>query len=63
MIRVARVRRPYPLLAAALVVSLLGAGVAWGVDGALGLSHRPATRGSRPPALEPGGAARADWRA
>ncbi|WP_091305369.1 hypothetical protein [Micromonospora chersina] len=43
MIRVAPVRRPYPLLAAALVVLLLGAGVAWGVDGALGLSHRPAT--------------------
>ncbi|MEU0155307.1 hypothetical protein [Micromonospora fulviviridis] len=42
MTRVAPVRRPYPLLAAALVVLLLGAGVAWGVDGALGLSHRPA---------------------
>ncbi|WP_187399456.1 hypothetical protein [Micromonospora sp. AP08] len=50
MIRVAPVRRPYPLLAAALVVLLLGAGVARGVDDALGLSHRPAARGSRPAA-------------
>lgn len=46
VIRVAPVRRTYPLLAAALVVLLLGAGVAWGVDGALGLSHRPADRKS-----------------
>ncbi|WP_217428820.1 hypothetical protein, partial [Micromonospora maritima] len=38
----AQVRSPYPLLAAAVVVLLLGAGVAWGVDGALGLSHTPA---------------------
>ncbi|WP_157779093.1 hypothetical protein [Micromonospora sp. WMMA2032] len=37
----ARVRSPYALVAAAVAV-LLGAGVAWGVDDALGLSHTPA---------------------
>ncbi|MGN9919753.1 hypothetical protein [Micromonospora palomenae] len=42
MIHVAPVRRPYPLLAAAIVLVLLGAGVAWGVGDALGLSHTPA---------------------
>ncbi|WBB71854.1 hypothetical protein O7602_19170 [Micromonospora sp. WMMD1128] len=38
----AQVWRPYRLVAAVVVVLLLGAGVAWGVDGALGLSHTPA---------------------
>ena len=38
----AQVRGPYPLVAAVVVVLLLGAGVAWSVDGALGLSHTPA---------------------
>ncbi|WFE39378.1 hypothetical protein [Micromonospora sp. WMMD998] len=38
----AQVRRPYRLVAAVAVVLLLGAGVAWGVDDALGLSHTPA---------------------
>jgi hypothetical protein len=39
---VPRARKPYPLLAAAVVLLLLGAGVAWGVGDALGLSHTPA---------------------
>ncbi|MEV0005115.1 hypothetical protein AB0H28_22915 [Micromonospora sp. NPDC050980] len=38
----ARIRRPYQLVAALVVVLLLGAGVAWGVDDTLGLSHTPA---------------------
>ncbi|MER7456660.1 hypothetical protein [Micromonospora sp. NPDC126480] len=42
MTRVRAVRRRYPLLAAVLVLLLLGAGVAWAVDDALALSHRPA---------------------
>ncbi|GAA1630726.1 hypothetical protein ACFQY4_36590 [Catellatospora bangladeshensis] len=42
MIHVPPVRKPYPLLAAAVVLLLLGAGVAWGVGDALGLSHTPA---------------------
>ncbi|KAB1912516.1 hypothetical protein, partial [Micromonospora sp. AMSO31t] len=42
MIHVTPARRPYPLLAAAIVLLLLGAGVAGGVDDALGLSHAPA---------------------
>ncbi|MEV4414555.1 hypothetical protein [Catellatospora sp. NPDC049609] len=42
MIHVPPVRRPYPLVAAAIVLLLLGAGVAWGVGDALGLSHTPA---------------------
>ncbi|MDH6464756.1 hypothetical protein M2302_004957 [Micromonospora sp. A200] len=42
MIHVVPVRRPYPLLAAAIVLVLLGAGVAWGGGDALGLSHTPA---------------------
>ncbi|MFI7426535.1 hypothetical protein ACIBPB_06070 [Micromonospora sp. NPDC049836] len=42
MTRVPPGRKPYPLLAAALVLLLLGAGVAWGVGDALGLSHTPA---------------------
>ncbi|WP_433281337.1 hypothetical protein [Micromonospora sp. CA-244673] len=42
MIHVTPARRPYALLAAAIVLVLLGAGVAWGVGDALGLSHTPA---------------------
>ncbi|MEW2443799.1 hypothetical protein [Micromonospora marina] len=37
-----RVRGPRVLVAAVVTVLLAGAGVAWGVDGALGLSHTPA---------------------
>ncbi|MEU8004873.1 hypothetical protein AB0B66_27245 [Catellatospora sp. NPDC049111] len=42
MFHVPRARKPYPLLAAAVVLLLLGAGVAWGVGDALGLSHTAA---------------------
>lgn len=42
MTRVSPARRPYSLVAAAIVLLLLGAGVAWGVGDALGLSHSPA---------------------
>ncbi|MFC0032726.1 hypothetical protein ACFFMM_24700 [Micromonospora chaiyaphumensis] len=42
MIHVTAGRKPLPLLAAAIVLVLLGAGVAWGVDGALGIRHAPA---------------------
>ncbi|WP_307854526.1 hypothetical protein [Micromonospora sp. C31] len=42
MNRVARARRPYPLLVAAAVLLALGATVAWGVGDTLGLSHAPA---------------------
>lgn len=42
MFHVPRSRKPYPLLAAAVVLLLLGAGVAWGIGDALGLSHTAA---------------------
>ncbi|MCM0675912.1 hypothetical protein NCC78_14610, partial [Micromonospora phytophila] len=42
MTHITPVRRLYPLLAAAIVLLSLGAGVAWGVGDALGLSHTPA---------------------
>ncbi|WP_416906114.1 hypothetical protein [Micromonospora echinospora] len=42
MAHVARVRRPYPLLVAVVVLLALGAAVAWGVGDTLGLSHSPA---------------------
>ncbi|MET8912670.1 hypothetical protein, partial [Micromonospora sp. NPDC004551] len=42
MIHVTPAPKRWPLLVAAIVLLLLGAGVARGVDGALGLSHAPA---------------------
>lgn len=53
MFHVPRARKPYPLLAAAVVLLLLGAGVAWGVGDALGLSHTPAAVPREDPAAAP----------
>ncbi|GAA2384126.1 hypothetical protein Cme02nite_66760 [Catellatospora methionotrophica] len=53
MFHVSRVRKPYPLLAAAVVLLLLGGGVAWGVGDALGLSHTPAAVPREDPVAAP----------
>lgn len=53
MFHVPRARKPYPLLAAAVVLLLLGAGVAWGVGDALGLSHTPSAVPREDPVAAP----------